>query len=331
MKKELIIIPIFVLTIVLVMLIPNNDYIKTGKLYVSEIMASNNYTIKDDDGDYSDYIEIYNGYKNSINLSNYHLSDDEYDTKKWTFPDITIKSNENIIVYASGKNKCDLETRICHTNFKLSKSGEIITLTDSNGNIINKFSYGNIASDISYGYIKNKYIYMQIPTPGKENNSKSVNYNKKYNIVINEYMTHNKGIYYNEDGYSYDYIELYNNSKKDVILDNIYLSDNINKLNKYKIPKTQLKAESYLLIFLTKDKIDNTTNIYANFALSEEDEYIILSDGKNIIDKVEIVKLPDNVSYGKYQDKYYYFTKPTPGYINNTAKFSTLGGDNGST
>ena len=136
MKKELIIIPIFVLTIVLVMLIPNNDYIKTGKLYVSEIMASNNYTIKDDDGDYSDYIEIYNGYKNSINLSNYHLSDDEYDTKKWTFPDITIKSNEYIIVYASGKNKCDLETRICHTNFKLSKSGEIITLTDSNGNII---------------------------------------------------------------------------------------------------------------------------------------------------------------------------------------------------
>ena len=223
MKKELIIIPIFVLTIVLVMLIPNNDYIKTGKLYVSEIMASNNYTIKDDDGDYSDYIEIYNGYKNSINLSNYHLSDDEYDTKKWTFPDITIKSNEYIIVYASGKNKCNLETRICHTNFKLSKSGEIITLTDSNGNIINKFSYGNIASDISYGYIKNKYIYMQIPTPGKENNSKSVNYNKKYNIVINEYMTHNKGIYYNEDGYSYDYIELYNNSKKDVILDNIYL------------------------------------------------------------------------------------------------------------
>ena len=172
MKKELIIIPIFVLTIILVMLIPNNDYIKTGKLYVSEIMASNNYTIKDDDGDYSDYIEIYNGYKNSINLSNYHLSDDEYDTKKWTFPDITIKSNEYIIVYASGKNKCDLETRICHTNFKLSKSGEIITLTDSNGNIINKFSYGNIASDISYGYIKNKYIYMQIPTPGKENNSK---------------------------------------------------------------------------------------------------------------------------------------------------------------
>ena len=131
MKKELIIIPIFVLTIILVMLIPNNDYIKTGKLYVSEIMASNNYTIKDDDGDYSDYIEIYNGYKNSINLSNYHLSDDEYDTKKWTFPDITIKSNEYIIVYASGKNKCDLETRICHTNFKLSKSGEIITLTNS--------------------------------------------------------------------------------------------------------------------------------------------------------------------------------------------------------
>lgn len=46
---------------------------------------------------------------------------------------------------------------------------------------------------------------------------------------------------------------------------------------------------------------------------------------ENIIDKVEIVELPDNVSYGKYQDKYYYFTNQLR-YINNTAKFSTLGG-----
>ena len=60
------------------------------------------------------YIEIYNGYKNSINLSNYHLSDDEYDTKKWTFPDITIKSNVKPLFAEMNSSFLSIS---CHTIF----------------------------------------------------------------------------------------------------------------------------------------------------------------------------------------------------------------------
>ena len=109
MKRYILIISLFIIAIVLVILFGNNhDYIKMGKLYISEIVPSNSYTIKDNNGEYSDYIEIYNGY-NDMSLEGFKLSDSEYDTKKWVFPDITIKKDEYLIIYASGKNDCDLE------------------------------------------------------------------------------------------------------------------------------------------------------------------------------------------------------------------------------
>jgi len=125
-NETLIIIILFVIITLFMILIPNlnNNFIKTGKLYITEIMANNTYTHKDEDGDYSDYIEIYNGYNHQINLEGYYLSDSEFETNKWMFPNIIIKPNEYLIIYASGKDKCNNKEKICHTNFKLSSKGE---------------------------------------------------------------------------------------------------------------------------------------------------------------------------------------------------------------
>ena len=72
MKKYGLIIVLFVAASLLVYLFSRNDnYIKSGNLYISEIVASNNYTYKDNDGEYSDNIEIYNGNDYDINLSGY--------------------------------------------------------------------------------------------------------------------------------------------------------------------------------------------------------------------------------------------------------------------
>ena len=131
-KEHFIIIILFTIIILLLLFIPNldNSFTISGKLYISEILVNNTYTHTDNDSEYSDYIEIYNGYKHEINLYWYHLSDSEFETNKWTFPNITIKPKEYLIVYASGKDKCDENSKICHTNFKLSSNGEVITLSD---------------------------------------------------------------------------------------------------------------------------------------------------------------------------------------------------------
>ena len=319
---------IFIIIIIMVILIPNldNSFIKADKLYINEILVNNTYSHLDNYNQYSDYIEIYNEYNHKINLKGYHLSDSEFETNKWTFPDITIEPKEYLIIYASGKDTCNKELKICHTNFKLSSNGEIITLTDKSNNIINKITYRETSNDISYGYYKGRYHQLDTPTPGKTNTSILKNTDiKGYNIYINEYMTHNTNINYINNNY-YDWIELYNANNKDIELKNIYLTDDENNLKKYKLPNITIKKDSYYLIYLgDKSQIIDDT-IITNFKLSDTDKHIIISNGKKIIDKIDLVLLKDNISYGKKNDKWYYFTEPTPGYKNNTISHTSLGG-----
>ena len=330
-NEYIIIIILFIIISLILLLIPklNNSFIMSDKLYISEILVNNTYTHMNDELEYSDYIEIYNGYKYKINLENYYLSDSEFKTNKWMFPEIIINPDEYLIVYASGLDKCNLETRVCHTNFKLNSDGETLTLTDKSNNIINKFTYPKMSNDVSYGYNGRIYTLLNNPTPKKKNVSK-IKYQKLDNrdIYINEYMIYNQRYSYDVDGNYLDFIEIYNNTNKDIELNNIYLSDDIDDLTKYKLPNVNINKNDYLLVYLGDISSIKDNQITANFKLSGNDEYIIISNGKKIIDKVEIVELYDNISYGMKDNKWYYFTKPTPGLINNTKGHISLGGIN---
>ena len=327
MKSKLIILILFIIAIFLTLFVPNlsGSNIKKSKLYISEVLPSNSSIILDDDLNYSDYIEIYNGYKTSINFKGYYLSDSEYNTSKWQFPDIEIKPNEYLIVYASGKDKCDKKNRICHTNFKLSKTGEVISLSDRNGNIISKVSYSDLIDDVSIGYVDSKYTYVE-PSPNKKNKKTEFNIGGKYKIRINEYLVSNKGSGYNSEGIYYDWVELYNYSDKDINLKNLYISDNKNKLTKYKLPDKVLKKGEYIVIYLSGNNEYKNDEIHANFKLSSKDKVILISNGKEIIDSVKIVDLNPGVSYGYSAKEWLYYPTPTPGYENDTAGFETIGG-----
>ncbi len=326
MKNRIIILILFIAAVLLTVLVPNlsGAYIKKSKLYISEVLASNYSITTDDDGVYSDYIEIYNGYNRSINLGNYYLSDSEYNTDKWKFPDIEIKPKEYLIIYASGKDKCNLEERICHTNFKLSDKGEVVSLSDINGNIISKVSFNEQLTDIAYGYAKGKYTYIE-PSPNKSNTKKDINTGGSYGIRINEYIVSNKNSNYGRDGNYYDWVELYNDSKKDINLKYIYISDNDKKIAKYELPDKILKAGEYVVVYLSGNDTYENDEIHANFRLSSKDKKLIISNGKKVIDYVDLVELKDNVSYGYKDKKWYYFTTPTKGYENNTAAFESIG------
>lgn len=317
MKKYGLIIVLFVAASLLVYLFSrNNNYIKSGNLYISEIVASNNYTYKDNDGEYSDYIELYNGNDYDINLLGYRLTDSLYEANKWKFPDITIKANSYLVIFASGKNKC-IEADKCHTNFKLSKDGETISLIDDTGNIISRVTFTTMENDCSLSYANGKYL-ITIPTPGKENSSEEIKKvdTSKIKIIINEYVTHNKGASYNASGEYSDWVELYN-AGENISLKGLAISDDKNDLNKFILPDKIIKSGEYVVINLNGGK-DVPGEISANFKLSEKDEKIILSVNGKIIDEVEIVKLEKNMSYGRSGDKWLYFYTPTRGAENNT-------------
>lgn len=116
-------------------------------------MAVNGSTLADEDGDFSDWIEIGNSGTEPIDLGGWHLTDDEINFTKWTFPRPTpLAGGQSLVVFASGKNRRQ-PGRPLHTNFALNRSGEFLALVVPDGAIVaSRFSpYPPQELDLSYG------------------------------------------------------------------------------------------------------------------------------------------------------------------------------------
>lgn len=72
---------------------------------ISEFMAANSRTLADEDGDFSDWIEIHNPGATTLDLDGWSLTDDETDLDAWVFPPTAIESGEYLVVFASGKDR----------------------------------------------------------------------------------------------------------------------------------------------------------------------------------------------------------------------------------
>lgn len=81
-----------------------NTFLFSQSVVINEFMSSNNTVFPDIDGEYYDWIEIYNSSDSILNLNGYYLSDDTSNIYKWRFPDVTIEPDSFLIVLASGND-----------------------------------------------------------------------------------------------------------------------------------------------------------------------------------------------------------------------------------
>ncbi|HWQ93623.1 MAG TPA: CotH kinase family protein, partial [Clostridia bacterium] len=72
---------------------------------INEVMASNNSIITDEDGDYSDWIELVNTGSESVSLEGWGLSDDAAAPFRWTFPPLLLTPGKHLLVWASKKDR----------------------------------------------------------------------------------------------------------------------------------------------------------------------------------------------------------------------------------
>ncbi|MDP4876744.1 MAG: CotH kinase family protein [Schleiferiaceae bacterium] len=122
----------------------------TSGLVINEFMASNDGTIADINGDYHDWIELYNASNSPINLGDYALSDDLSNPAKFELPNTVLASGDFVLFWASSSAQNDPY----HAPFKLSKSGEEVALFfDPTGaaDTVDYISYSAQTTDVSFG------------------------------------------------------------------------------------------------------------------------------------------------------------------------------------
>ena len=110
-----------------------------GAVIISEFVADNTTGLKDEDNEYSDWIELLNDGTTAVNLTGWSLTDDAADDNKWQFPNVTIGPGQFLVVFASGKDR-RVAGATLHTNFSLSSSGEYLALRDASGNATSEFT-----------------------------------------------------------------------------------------------------------------------------------------------------------------------------------------------
>jgi len=123
-----------------------------GDLVINEFMASNEITVADQDGEFEDWIELYNNGTTSITIDGYTLSDDVNNLAQWSFPlGTVIEPDSYLIIWADN----DVDQDGLHASFKLSASGETIYLSDATGSVIDEVTYMEQTTDISSSRIPN--------------------------------------------------------------------------------------------------------------------------------------------------------------------------------
>ncbi len=138
---------------------------KSGALCLYEIMASA------EDQEY-DWIEIYNGSGQAVDLSDYGLSDDTKRPRKWQFPAGTIiQPGQYLGVFLSGK-QAQTVGNFLNANFSLSsQGGYTVCLSDPQGKVLDAVYLPRQYSGSSYGRMwgERGFFYFETGTPGVAN------------------------------------------------------------------------------------------------------------------------------------------------------------------
>jgi hypothetical protein len=150
-----------------------NTNANVTNVVINEFLAANKKNLRDENGDYSDWIEIFNAGAVPVPLGGWYLTDEATNLTKWMFPPITLASRAYLVVFASGKNRTN-NLAWLHTNFQLEKNGEYLALVNPATNVVSQFSpaFPVQSSDVAYGLARGDLAragYFSLPTPGGAN------------------------------------------------------------------------------------------------------------------------------------------------------------------
>jgi hypothetical protein len=165
-------------------------------LYINELMSANDTTYADENNEFDDWIELYNGASDAVDIAGMYITDDAAEPMKYRISacdnNTTIPAGGYLVVWADDET----EQGSLHTNFTLSANGEFVGLYTGDGStIVDTVSFGAIDQDKSYGRRTDgdaEWVTFEATTPDASNNNGVV-----LNVVSNTATTNPLSVYPN--------------------------------------------------------------------------------------------------------------------------------------
>lgn len=279
-----------------------------GKICITEIMPKNKATVRDLNGEFTDWIEIENFSQESINLKGWKIGTGKDDV---SLDGTTLEPGQILLVYAAVENN------------------GTTTLYDENGNKADFWNLPDIKADRSA--VKNEEgtitecIY---PTPGKENTVENydllqADYNSAgpleiYEVCVEDFSYHD----WDYIGYS-DWVEIRNNSDKEVNTKGWYLTDDLKDAFKYNLGDHTLSPGEIRLIPCDKDATAEEIYMFnfATFSLdSDNDRIYLISPEGELADFTPLKGIPYGMTFGRRDnEKGFFYLDASPEKSNSTS------------
>lgn len=315
-----------------------------NNLIINEVMGSNFDYFPDEDGTYADWIELYNGGNEAINLNNYGLSDNAQNPLKWSFPEYFIQPNEHLLVWASGKDRKPLDriwtqgiTRKVYHNIPGARVEDLLEdprfPDEPDFHEVVK-SFFESPSNIGDNYGQHMYTWIKPPATGKytfwiagDDNCQlllSPDENTSNGVLIaevpewtpprdwNRFSVQRSEQIFLEQGKYYFLSAL---MKEGGGSDNLAV--------RWQLPSGQIDGPiSTQYCFLPHQYF------HTNYSISGDGEEIVLTaPGGQKIDEMPAWPIPSNISLGRtlsHPDDWVYFEKTTPGHPNPDSGFDRI-------
>ena len=276
----------------------------SGDIIITELMVKNHATVQDPDGDFPDWIELYNNSGVDLNLEGWSLSD-RRSKDGLVFPAFLLPADAYFVVFASGKDR----PAELHTPFSLSV-GEELFLRTPDGEVVARLCCPDLLSDRSYARQDDgSFTECLYPTPWYENTTSSYDELQDQLTIsgplqINEVLVSDPNDRFSAYDGS-DWVELKNISSEEISLKGWYLSDDEDDYRKAPLPSLTLQPGA--LTVIRCDQI--------GLALNSANESLFLwRNGSGLVDWLALRDIPYGGSYGRVsgQNGSFFFEAASP-------------------
>jgi len=275
---------------------PNPGPVNLGGAVVINEVFANNASILEADGSTPDWIELYNPAGTNVNIGDLSLSDSSTTPRRYVFTNNTVIPAGGYLVLICDGGSLASPT---NTGFGLKKTGGAVYLYDklaNGGSLMNSIIYGLQAPDFAIGRMPNGGSNWVLTLPTRAGANIAASLGLAANLRINEWMANPSS--------GEDWFEVYNPNPQPVAVGGMYLTDDLNSLQKYRIPP--LSFIGINLFGYQRFWADNNVAAgpdHTNFKLNNSGESLGISaaDGTPF-DRLSFVSQDLGVSEGRLPD-----------------------------